>query len=257
MALADILKKSQTLITDNSPAIMTALAISGTIATGVLAGKGAYEAALLVHDEETRELERGQIMKLDLKTKVNLTWKFYVPAAATALFTIGSIVALNKIGTRRTAAMTAVYSISEKAFDEYKAKVVEKWGESKEREVRDEIMQDHIDKGLPCEREVVIVAPGEVLCYDKMTGRYFQSSMEELKKAQNDLNYKILNSYYASLSDFYNLIGLNPTTFSDAIGWNCDELMELQFTTTISDDQRPCLAIEFKTSPISKFHRVQ
>jgi hypothetical protein len=89
------------------------------------------------------------------------------------------------------------------------------------------------------------------------TGRYFQSSMESLKKAQNDLNYKILNSYYASLTDFYNLIGLSRTTTSDDVGWNSDEMLELRFSTIMSDDQRPCIAIDFKVAPIRGYFRVQ
>ncbi len=114
-----------------------------------------------------------------------------------------------------------------------------------------EHLNDPVDK-----QQVIITGGGEVLCYDLYTGRYFQSSMETLKKAQNDLNYTVLNHQYASLTDFYSLIGLSSTKSSDDVGWNADKLLELRFSATISDDGRPCITLDFVVAPIRNFFSV-
>jgi hypothetical protein len=97
------------------------------------------------------------------------------------------------------------------------------------------------------------VIGNNVLCYDAYSDRYFQSNMEAIKKAQNDTNYMILNSDYASLTDFYNKVGLPKTAFSDEVGWSPDEGIELHFSSVLSTDQQPCLAFAFEVEPIRDY----
>jgi hypothetical protein len=70
------------------------------------------------------------------------------------------------------------------------------------------------------------------------------------------VNYQILNHFYASLSDFYGKVGLPSTSFSDEVGWNSDEILDLDISTTLSDDNRPCLSIDFKVVPVRDYFRV-
>jgi hypothetical protein len=248
MNFNDILKRAGKFTADNSPAILTAIAVTGTLTTALLTGRATLKAADILRDES---------QALEPKEKVALVWKFYVPATASACATIVCIILANRIGTRRAAGLAAVYAISEKAFDEYKHKVAEKFGESQERELRDEIAQDQVTRTSNLS-EMVIIGGGSVLCYDAFTGRYFLSDMEALRKAQNDLNHKVLNDYYASLTDFYDLIGLPRTSYSDEVGWNSDSQLELQFSTVLSEDGRPCLSVDFKEgmTPIRDYYRV-
>ena len=153
--------------------------------------------------------------------------------------------------------MAAAYSISEKAFSEYKEKVIEKIGENKEQKVRDEIAQDQVNRNPVSTREVIITGNGDVLCYDSITGRYFQSNVESLRKAMNDTNHQIINDMYASLNDFYNRIGLPMTPYASEVGWNADRLLELQFSTVLSEDGRPCISVSYPLSPIRDYFRLQ
>jgi hypothetical protein len=244
------------LITDNSPAILTAIGVTGTLSTAYLTGKASFKAGdILAREQRLRSQTIDIAPILETKEKVQLVWKLYIPAAGSAVMTTAAIVCANRISTRRAAAMAAAYSISEKAWNEYKDKVVEKLGANKERAVRDEIAQDRVNSNPVGVNQVIITGGGDVLCYDMYTGRYFTSDMETLKKAQNDTNYEVLNNFYCSLTEFYNRIGLSSTTTSDDVGWNSDEMLELTFSTTMSDDQRPCLAMSFAVEPIRNFHR--
>ena len=249
---SDIYKKALKFTSDNSPAILTGIGVVGTVSTGLLAIQGTIKADRILRDD-AYDTHGNVYFEHDLRDRARLTWKCYIPAASTATVTVAAIVSSNRIGNRRAAALAAAYAVSEKAFVEYKDKVVEHLGKNKEQKVRDDIQQDRVNNTTS---QIIVSNESKVLCYDKFSGRYFESSMEELKKAQNDLNYKILNDYYASLGDFYDLIGLDQIAISDELGWNSDELLEIAFSTVFSDDQKPCIAIDFRTSPIRRYHRI-
>jgi hypothetical protein len=252
MILSRVAKQTEKFVQDNSPAILTAIGVVGTVATAYLTGRASFKAAELIHDEDVI-LRAKQEPLLTPREKVALVWKCYIPAATNGALTVASIVCANRIGTRRAAAMAAAYSLSERAFVEYKDKVVEKFGENREREMRDELAQDRVDRNP--NNEVVIVGTGEVLCYDMYSGRYFESSMEEIKKATNDTNYRIINDGFASLGDFYDRLGLSATKYSEEIGWNTDHPLEVVFSTTMSDDSKPCLALDYRTVPTRGFNQ--
>lgn len=256
-----MMKRAEKLLVDNSPAIMTAIAVTGTVATAYLTGKASFKAAALIQDEYDRRIvEAGSANRVesfpDFREKAELTWKLYIPAASTAVLTIACIITSNRVGNRRAAAMAAAYSFSEKAYRDYREKVVEKLGGKKEEALRDELAQERISNNPPSSQEIII-AGGDVLCRDEFSGRYFMSTVQTIKAAQNDVNHQINNSYYASVTDFYDKIGLPKTSVSDEMGWNSDRLLELRFSTTMSDDNRPCISIGFDTVPIRGYHRVQ
>jgi hypothetical protein len=255
-ALVTLLKRAEKLLTDHSPVIMTGIGVSGTLLTAALTGKASFKAAEIIRQKEIFHQYDDYTVPFGTKEKFELTWKLYIPAAGTAALTIAAIIMANRIGTRRTAAMAALYSLSDKAFTEYKEKVIDKIGANKEQSFRDEIAQDQVNKNPVSTREVIITGGGEVLCHDQMTGRYFKSSMEELKQAENKLNYEILHDNYVSLSYFYDLIGLPSTTFSDDVGWNSDKILELKISTVLSEDNQPCLSIAFNYEPIRNYNRL-
>lgn len=253
MAVQIALKRLERVMVDNSPAILTAVGITGTVTTAIFAGKASYKAAGLIQEQE--ELEgRVEDPKERLVEQTKLTWTLYIPAVGIGTATIACIFFANHIGTRRAAAMAAAYSMSEKAFGEYREKIIEKVGENKEQAARDEIAQERVTKE-PGGSEIVMVGDNEVLCFDQFTGRYFKSSMETLKQAQNNLNYQLIRESYASLNDFYDRIGLDWTPTGDELGWTCGDPMELRFSTVMSKDQRPCIAIEFSVVPVRNFYK--
>jgi hypothetical protein len=249
MNLVKMLKHAEKFTIDNSPAILTAIGITGTVATAYLSGKAAIRAhEILVMSDEINYPDRAE-----WKKEVELVWKEFIPPVVTGLITVSAIFGANRIGSKRAAAMATAYSLSERAFTEYKEKVVEKVGANKEREVRDELAQDRVNRNPADDKSVIITGNGDVLCYDQYTGRYFEASMDTLLSAKNEINHQILHQGYASLTDFFHELGLEKTSVSDEVGWNTDQLLELDISTTLSKDNRPCLAIDFNHRPIRGF----
>lgn len=255
MTLSDIARRAGKLAADNSPLILTAVGVAGTITTAYLTGKTTIKAVDEIRYAEYGSIGNSKHRSLTDRQKFKLVWRLYVPPACSAAVTIAAIVLANQIGTRRAAAVAAAYALSEQAFAEYRDKVVEKIGENKERQVRDELAQDRVAKHPVGTTQVVVAAGGDVLCFETHTGRYFRSDIETLKKAQNDLNYRILNDDYASLTDFYELIGLARTDISDEVGWKSDKLLELEFSYTGAANGQPCLAITYNTMPVRDYYK--
>jgi hypothetical protein len=157
----------------------------------------------------------------------------------------------------RAAAVAAAYTLSEKAFSEYKDKVVEKLGDKKEQAIRDEIAQEQVTRNPVPESQIIIMDGSSVLCREAFTGRYFLSDMETLRKAANDLNHQINNNYYAALTDLYDLIGLEHTSYSDEVGWNADKLLEMNFSTALTDGGKPVIVMDYAVVPIRGYARCQ
>jgi len=253
MTLHQLVKKAEKAARDNAPALLTGYGVAGTLATAYLTATATFKAAELIEYEESRPIS-DYVVPLEPKSKIHLTWKLYIPAAVVAGSTVTCIVMANRVGTRRTAAMAAAYTISDRAFTEYREKIVDKIGESKERTYRDEIAQERIDRNPPS--STIVMGNGEVLCYEPYTDRYFMSSMEELKAAQNAVNYKINNDCYASLTDFYDRVGLSKTAYSDEVGWNSMEQLELSISACVAADGRPALSVEYNATPQRDYYKV-
>lgn len=258
MILGSFAKQVEKFLQDNSPAVLTAIGVTGTVSTAYLTGAASFKASNLLRSEqgknEVMTHEGRQPYILDNREKFQLVWKEYIPAAGVGILTITCIITANRIGTRRAAAMAAAYGLSEKAFVEYKEKVVDKIGENKERAIRDEIAQDQVNRTPPT-GEQVIVGDGKVLCFDSFSGRYFRSTVEDVKKAMNDTNYEMIHNMYTSLNDFYSRLGLEPVEMGEELGWNSDHLMEVLFSTTLADDNTPCIVTKFHVEPIRRYYK--
>jgi uncharacterized protein DUF6353 len=253
MTFADIAKRATRFASDHSPAILTGIAVAGTVTTAYLTGKAAFKAAQIIDEREVSPVG-GIRDEIDIRDKVDLTWKLFIPAAGMAGMTIACIIMSNRVGSRRAAALAGAYAVTERAFEEYKEKVTEKIGVNKERAVRDEIAQDHVTRDQP--NKEVIVLSGDVLFRDDWSGRYFRSTMEDVKAAQNKVNHQRLNDNYASVNDFYCAVGLPTTRAGDESGWNLDRGLELAFSTAVTENQEPCIVVSFNVEPIREYYRV-
>lgn len=259
--ISDLIKNASKIASDNSPAILTSVGVAGVLTTALLTGKASFKAAKVIDAEQHERTlvavypDVPVVYLLSNKERAQLVWREYIPACCVGIGTVAAIVMSNRLGTRRTAAMAAAFTISEKAFVEYKDKVVHHMGETKERRVRDEVAQDQVQR-TPVPSNLVVMTGNKQLCFDSYSGRYFQSTMEDLKKAQNDLNHRVLSDNYASLTDLYDLLGVEKTQFSDDIGWNVDKLLEIEFTSCLSPDQEPAISMVYRTEPIRGFHRL-
>lgn len=261
MLVTGLIQKAKFLVVDNADTILTGMAVTGTVSTAYLTGRASLKAARLIdaarleaqdYDSEGKGDPEADLSKTQ---KVKLVWRLYLPAVGVGTTTITSIIVANKLSSKKIAALAVASGISERALQEYKTKVIEKLSDKQDQQIRDEIAQDRVTKYPPGNREIILAGTGDVLCYDMLTGRYFQSTVEDIKRAENKMNYQLLHHMSASLSEFYDEIGLPPTNYTDSVGWNDTERFEVTFSTVLSTDNRPCLAIDFTHPPQLEYAR--
>lgn len=256
-SISEIAKRVTKLASDNSPAILTATAVTGVVTTAVLAAKASFEAAdILAMEEELRPDEYLRMLEEDRLGRTKLVWQCYIPAGIAGISTIAACVASQHISSRRNAALLSVASLTENAFTQYKEKVLEQIGENKEQKVRDAVAEDRVRANPPKSTEVIITGQGDMLCHESMSGRYFKSNPNAIGKAVNEANQEILQNMYCSQNDFNNLLGLEPTTYGFEVGWNIDKMIEVQFTSMLTDDKEPVLVIGYNHMPFVHYDKI-
>jgi acetyl-CoA acetyltransferase len=244
---------------ENASSVLTAGGVVGTVATAVLAVRAGMKTQEIIQSETSRRYveTRNETGDIDLagltkREKVMLVAPQFVPPVVVGSLTIASIIGANVMSAKRAAALAAAYGMSQKHFDEYKAKVEEKLGLAKEQKIQDEVAQDRVNQTGERANTVVIFGD-EVICYDQPTDRYFKGTMAMIHKAVNSTNQEIIQHGYASATYFYNELEMEGTTWTDDVGWS--DPFELDITQTLTPDQRPCIAIDFKRLPERDFMR--
>ncbi|MDD3040036.1 DUF6353 family protein [Bacteroides sp.] len=258
LSLQTIVRNVRTAADERSPEILTGIGIAGMIITVVMTARATPKACQCIDNEkyERAYADGADGFVRDLKPidYVKVTWRCYLPAAITGTLSIACLIGGSSVNHKRNAALATAYTLSETALKEYKNKVVETIGEKKEQSVRDAIAKDKLVRNPVKSNEVVITGKGETLCYDSISGRYFKSDIDKIKKALNELNKQMLEEMYVSLNDFYYAIGLKSTSLGDDLGWNIDRgLLELDFSAQLMENGEPCLAIDYRIQPKHNF----
>lgn len=260
LTLSKVAKNMQHTLGKYSPQILTGIGVAGMITTVVLAVKATPKALELIEDKK-EELDTGKLTVVDT---VKTAWKPYVPAVVTGVLSTVCIIGGNAVGTRRTAALAAAYKISETALHEYKDAVVETIGEEKSKEVKEKVAQNKLDKNPVVEKQIIVTNKGTFLCYDSLSGRYFQSDIETIRKAQNDINDYLFSEDYASLNMFYDFLGLEHTRLGAELGWKIDSgTLQIEFDSTLASDKSqgiapgtPCLVLDYNVAPKYEFDKM-
>ena len=236
----------KTAIKKHSPEILTGIGIAGMITTTVMAVRATPKALILI---EERKEEIGA-EKLEAMDMVKTAWACYIPAAITGTLSVACLIGASSVNARRNAALATAYTLSESALKDYQGKVIEMFGEKKNEAVKDAVAKDKIEKNPVVTREVIITEKGNTLCYDAISGRYFKSDIEKIKKAECELNRQMLDDMYVSLNDFYYEIGLDSVKLGDELGWNVDSgYIDLSFSSQLASDGTPCLVIDYSVAP--------
>ena len=252
--MAQLMRVAKTSITKHSPEILTGIGIAGMITTTVLAVKATPKAIRLI--EEAKE-EKGE--DLTKAETVKTCWKAYIPAAATCVASTACLIGASSVSIRRNAMLATAYKLSETAFSEYKEKVVETIGDEKEKIVREKVSEERIKKNPITKNEVIMTDYGDTQFYETLSGRYFKSDIEQIKKVVNYLNKDMLQDMFGtiSLNEFYDELELERIDLGDELGWRVDKgLIEIDFTSKIADNGKPCIVLDYINAPYYGFDKL-
>lgn len=242
------IKSAGRVLTKYSPGILTGIGITGMIGATFMAVKATPKALYLIEAKK----EESEVEELTPVETIKTCWKCYIPATLTTVVSAVCLIGASTVSAKRNAALATAYSISEAALREYQEKVVEVVGEKKEKAVRDAVAKNQIERDPVTKSEVVIIdSNSNTLCYEPLSGRYFKSTIDKIKKAEIKLDRQMIQEMYVSLNDFYWEIGLDETDLGDKMGWNLSKgYMDLSFSSQLADDGTPCAVIVYGIPPV-------
>lgn len=219
------------------------------MATAVVAVKDTPKAMQII--ERAKE-EKGE----DLTTveKIKVAGPAYIPAIAIGVSTLVCIFGANALSKRSQASLVSAYALLDNSYKEYKKKVEELYGEGADARVKGEVARDKYNEtDVPREDE-------KQLFYDYFSERYFESTMEEVLKAEYELNRELHTKDYAYLNEFYDLLGLDHIQSGWDLGWSMGASLTHYWKTWIDfrhekvemEDGMECYIITM-TEPIVDF----
>lgn len=265
--LKGIVRSVQTEVAKRSPQILMGVGIAGMVTSTVLAVKATPKALKLIEEAENQKMDDQLndgvkpteiVENLTPMETVKAAWKAYIPAVTVSVVSIACLIGSSNVNARRTAALATAYKLSETALTEYKDAVVETIGEKKVQAIKDKVAEKRIEKTPVSKSEVIITGKGGSLCFDTLSGRYFNSDMNTIKKAENEINLRLRDENFVAVNSLYDLLDIDHTKLSDELGWNIekDGYLELEVSAQVADDGRPCLVIDYSSMPTYDYWRL-
>lgn len=236
----------QILLTQkHSPTIMFTAGAVGFVATAVLASKATLkmDGILRAAEEDRAKIEKAETEHSDKYTaedaaqdrklsRVKLAIqvaKAYAPTVVVGVGTLALFTGAHIILQRRVVGLTAAYAAVDRAFKEYRQRVIADAGVEKDREYR----YDMVDKEIAVEDEhgittKVVKAPSGnghsmyAVVFDETNRnwkREWNYNSTFLAAQQTWANNKLKADGHVFLNDVYRMIGLPDTKAGAVTGW--------------------------------------
>ena len=250
-ALQNIVYSSKLYLKQHSSTILTCISAVGVIATSLLTAKATIKVFEIVNEEECE-------MKRDLTKKelVAVAAPVYIPAIIMGASTIACIFGANILNKKQQALLSSAYMLANNSFKEYKNKLKGLYGEKTHNKIIDSIVAEktkdvHINANLENDDSE------PMLFYDEYSGQYFETTTEQVLSAEYHLNRNYTLRGYATLNEFYEFLGLEPTEYGDILGWSqMDESMywiEFNHRKVILGDDLQCFILEMPFEPRAEY----
>ena len=251
MGVKEVITIGKQFVVKNAPTIMTAIGGVGFVATIFETADRAPKAKAALSKAIMPE-EGYPPKELSVRDKVKIVAPIVWPVAALGAFSLSCFIFANHISLTRTAAALAAYQLSENSLKSLKDAAIKTEGEKKTEEIFDTADADKVRAKQPSEGTIIITGGGEQLCYDSVSGRYFKSTIEKIRQAENDINYRLNREDSVSLNELYDLLGLDSIDIGDRVGWNLrdkSDLLDIRFSSTISKDGEAVLVMSYDVVP--------
>ena len=179
--------------------------------------------------EYTPEDEKKDITIVYIQTGVKIV-KLYAPAVIVGTLSITGILASNNILRKRNVALAAAYAAIDKNLKEYRKRVIERFGERVDKELRHNIKAVTVAKTDSGKQETVDTVPESsepcsayARFFDEESSRNWKENHEYnmmfLRAQQQEANDRLKAYGYIFLNDVYELLGLAPSKAGQVVGW--------------------------------------
>ena len=240
----------------HSPEILLVAGTVGVVASTIMACKATLKVEEIVDDAKQKidtihevtadpamaEKYSEEDCKKDLaivytQTAVKFI-KLYGPAVVLGVASLGCMIGSNRILNKRNAALAAAYAAVDKSFKEYRGRVIERFGEKMDKELRYNIKAQEVEETTTDEngnkvvtkKTIEVIDPNNYSQYaiifddgnegwdpDPERTKYF------LIQQQNWANERLKARGHLFLNEVYDLLGAKRTKAGAQVGWVYDE----------------------------------
>lgn len=251
----------------HSPEILMVAGVVGVVASAVLACKATTKVSEILEEsketvdaikdgmnageikgkEYTEETGKKDLTLVYVQTSLKLA-KLYAPAVGLGALSIASILSSNNILRKRYVGAAAAYATVDKGFKEYRSRVVERFGEEVDRQLKYNIKAKEITETVTDEKgeekEVTVIKnyvdPTDISGYARYFEKYTRDERGNvirnhcwndnkeynllfLKAQQNYANDLLKAKRRLFLNEVYEMLGLPKTKAGQIVGWVYDE----------------------------------
>ena len=237
------------MMNKNLPSILSGFAIFGVVATAYTAFKAAPDVKSALNGKKWEKHDFDKDDDTEETPEPTLTpWETFTAAApyiwkpvACGVFTVGCIIGAQVLNIQRLTMLAGAYKLSETKLKEYEAKAKEILGEKKAGDLRDAVAKE--TRGVPFTENTIITetGKGDVIFFDKFSGRYFKSSVETVLQAESTLNN----------NDLYYELNLPNVKVGDIFGWqlyngNSVDIHMTYDTQEINGEQKVICVLDYQ-----------
>lgn len=250
----------------HSPEILVVTGVVGTVVSAVLACKATTKLHSVlddtkekidmyhkgVEDGQVQSMVDGELVVVDYteedcsrditiayaKTGMNLV-KLYAPAVAVGALSITSILAGHNILRKRNLALAAAYTAVDTGFKEYRGRVIKRFGEQLDKELKYDIKAQEVEETVVDEKgkektvkktievaDPVAARSPYTFCFDETaTGwvRDAEANKFFLMRQQDYANEKLKARGYLFLNEVLDMVGIPRCRAGQTVGWIYDE----------------------------------
>jgi Family of unknown function (DUF6353) len=239
-AINNVVARNALLAQRSSPGVLLGVGIVGMVGSTVLACRATLKMEEVLDEtrgklEMAKTLEHVEYNEKDRKRDISLIYfqtgvkvtRLYSPAIIVGVISIAALTKSHNILTSRNAALTAAYTALDKGFNQYRARVIEKYGEDQDRDFRYGTEQvEVVDPKTNKKKIVKRVNSDEPSIYARFFDQSSSSWSKEpeynlifLKAQQNYANDLLHARGHVLLNDVYDMLGIPRSKAGAVVGW--------------------------------------
>jgi hypothetical protein len=227
------------ILEKNSPSLLFGAGIVGVVGSTVLACRATLKmqdvldetqsklniAKTLEHDDYSEKDRQRDVVLIHIQAGAKIV-RLYGPSIVVGGASIAALTRSHNILNERNAALTAAYAALDKGFREYRARVVDKYGEDQDREFRHGSREVEIIDEQGKKQMVTRVGDDGPSVYARFFDPLSTSWSKEpeynllfLKCQQTYANDLLLARGHVFLNEVYDLIGVPRSKAGSIVGW--------------------------------------
>lgn len=258
------LGKYNLTLRQHSPTLFFVGGVVGMIATTVLAARATLKLEETLDEnrkktDEVKHFQNERYSEEDREQDTAILYvrsalavaKLYAPAVLLGSASIAMLTQSHNLLVKRNAALTAAYTALDKGFREYRARVVEKYGEDEDRKFRygdEEVTVKNEKTGK--EKTISRVGPDGASIYARFFDQLNPNWSKDpeinklfLRSQQNYLNDLLHARGHVFLNEVYDSLGFTHTMAGSVVGWRIhpdgDNYIDLGvFNSNVDDNIR-------------------